>query len=323
MRQKKVNQKVATIRVNDIFDELSHENNRLENELLFANKCINILYKFKYYLNRICDNFGDNLDPKLAQELNQLEIEYKVIIDEKQNQNKSNKKSKQRVIEEKPVFKEEFDENSDIIEVNNDINDNYNNDYERSEKLLIDNKSGIQLISSQVYGMNEMTLDLNQNENEVKVKREVKSKIVNKYKNLKNNKNKYTFKCDWIGCNFITNRNSRLKAHHNYHTGNRPVKCTVFGCDKAFVGRESLTTHIKCVHNSERVIKCDILKCIRRAKIVKKMKPTIKILSDDKPYACEYPDCTYRSRTRQSLREHRLTHCERYPFFYFIYSSLY
>ncbi len=131
------------------------------------------------------------------------------------------------------------------------------------------------------------------------------------------------FKCDWIGCNFITNRNSRLKAHHNYHTGNRPVKCTVFGCDKAFVGRESLTTHIKCVHNSERVIKCDILKCIRRAKIVKKMKPTIKILSDDKPYACEYPDCTYRSRTRQSLREHRLTHCERYPFFYFIYLSLY
>ncbi len=48
--------------------------------------------------------------------------------------------------------------------------------------------------------MNETKLDLNQNQNEVKVKREVKSRILNKYKNMQNNKNnKYTFKCDWIG----------------------------------------------------------------------------------------------------------------------------
>ncbi len=46
--------------------------------------------------------------------------------------------------------------------------------------------------------MNETKLDLNQNQNEVKVKREVKSRILNKYKNMQNNKNnknnKYTFK---------------------------------------------------------------------------------------------------------------------------------
>jgi hypothetical protein len=38
------------IQINDIFDELIEENKRLNNELMFANKCLNVLNEFKSYL---------------------------------------------------------------------------------------------------------------------------------------------------------------------------------------------------------------------------------------------------------------------------------
>jgi hypothetical protein len=38
------------IKINDIFNELKQQNKRLGNELMFANKCVVILIKFKSYL---------------------------------------------------------------------------------------------------------------------------------------------------------------------------------------------------------------------------------------------------------------------------------
>ena len=63
--------------VNDLFDELSEENKRLFNELLFANKCLNKLQEFKYsfylYSNKIRQSLESNewqILEKLLQELN-------------------------------------------------------------------------------------------------------------------------------------------------------------------------------------------------------------------------------------------------------------
>ena len=39
--------KMASLRVNDVFEELSEENKRLLNELMFANKCLKVLITFK------------------------------------------------------------------------------------------------------------------------------------------------------------------------------------------------------------------------------------------------------------------------------------
>src|SRR5882757_3448721 len=44
---------MAKIEINDILEELMNENKRLVNDLLFANKCINVLLQFKRYLLQI------------------------------------------------------------------------------------------------------------------------------------------------------------------------------------------------------------------------------------------------------------------------------
>ena len=69
---------LSVIRINDIFDELTEENEKLRTDLYFANKCIQILEKFKFYLNLIKSEevFDSKLDPKQRQELIDLEIKY-------------------------------------------------------------------------------------------------------------------------------------------------------------------------------------------------------------------------------------------------------
>ena len=42
-----------SIKVNDVFEELSEENKRLLNELMFANKCLKVLITFKTFVEFI------------------------------------------------------------------------------------------------------------------------------------------------------------------------------------------------------------------------------------------------------------------------------
>src|SRR5260370_38645194 len=82
----------SIIKINDILEELKDENNRLNNELLFANKCLNVLNKFKSYLysNYInkckCDQSFDNN----SNQLKDFENEFNSIINEKQIKNNNN-----------------------------------------------------------------------------------------------------------------------------------------------------------------------------------------------------------------------------------------
>ena len=198
-----------SISINDVFDELKVENTRLRAELVLANKCIEILSEFKFFLDSIREKFGEKLDQKLILTFNRLDAKYDRIVECRHRETSSQPKSAPKT---------------------------------KSEQ-------------------------------------------------------KYSFACDWVGCHFVTNRKSRLSAHHNYHTGERPFVC--FECHKRFVGRESLSTHRKTVHN--KAIECR-LKANKRPKVVK-------LLAEEKPFACT--QCEYKSRTRQALREHKWTHADR------------
>ena len=44
---------MTSIEINDSFDEMKAENKRLENELFFANKCLDVLNKIRVNLNQI------------------------------------------------------------------------------------------------------------------------------------------------------------------------------------------------------------------------------------------------------------------------------
>src|SRR2546421_3620365 len=73
-------QVMSSMETNDIFDELIAENKRLFNELLFANKCLNVLMKFKSHLIGIYDRFETIIDLEDKREFNELKDKYKKCI---------------------------------------------------------------------------------------------------------------------------------------------------------------------------------------------------------------------------------------------------
>ena len=60
------------IDVNDVLVELREENNRLLNELLFANKCLTILCEFKIFVDLISIKFKENLKSNETKKFRQL-----------------------------------------------------------------------------------------------------------------------------------------------------------------------------------------------------------------------------------------------------------
>ena len=70
------------IRVNDIFDELFDENNRLFRQLLFSNKLINVLNKFKISFDLITCKLKTNLNSKQLKTIENLAEEYEEVVNE-------------------------------------------------------------------------------------------------------------------------------------------------------------------------------------------------------------------------------------------------
>ena len=75
---------MSFIKVNDIFDELIAENKRLLNQLLFSNKCLNVLIEIKTNFNSIINELKTNLSSNQLKTIEDLEIKYKNIESEKQ-----------------------------------------------------------------------------------------------------------------------------------------------------------------------------------------------------------------------------------------------
>ena len=71
---------MSFIKVNDIFDELIAENKRLLNQLLFSNKCLNVLIEIKTNFNSIINELKTNLSSNQLKTIEKLGIKNKLII---------------------------------------------------------------------------------------------------------------------------------------------------------------------------------------------------------------------------------------------------
>ena len=117
------------IKVNDIFDELLAENKRLLNELLFSQKCLNVLNKIKIHLNLIHNKYENIIDSEDKQLLNELTEEYKQTIETNEE---IVIKSEEKIYELSEESKEGSDEVSDNRSV--EESDEESNDYRSDEK---------------------------------------------------------------------------------------------------------------------------------------------------------------------------------------------
>ena len=78
-----MNPKKCQIVVNDVLEELNEENNRLFNELLFADKCLKVLIEFKSFVELNSNQFKQNLDENNKQIYEELCENFKQVLDEK------------------------------------------------------------------------------------------------------------------------------------------------------------------------------------------------------------------------------------------------
>ncbi|KAF9190970.1 hypothetical protein BGZ51_007988 [Haplosporangium sp. Z 767] len=91
---------------------------------------------------------------------------------------------------------------------------------------------------------------------------------------------KACYSCDWQGCPRMMKpftKRHKMYNHLRTHTGERPFRCPVPGCDKKFSRPDSLTTHTK-THSNIR------------------------------PYVCTVEGCTKAYYHARSLKKHELAH---------------
>ena len=327
-----IKQKQFYIEVNDIFDELSEENKRLNNVLMFANNCLNVLNKFKLFLNKICLIFESNLKSEDKQELNQLENEFNSIIDSKEN------------LKENNVLIE-----NNISENNRNIDKNCKNfDYELSDNES-STSSNQSTTSDQSYQNNDTKVKSKSSErlNTRKIRKCLPKEELNSMKTfLRNTFDETTQRyvcpfpscdksyivwtslhyhwknthdpnrvetdikpiiCDFIGCDYRCKTQSHLDSHKVKHSDVRPFVCNK--CLKAFKTNSILKCHQKSVHSSVGQYVCTFGECSNRYKFNHYLQNHIRRAHTlEKPFQCI--DCGKTFFTKRDLINHRQTHSD-------------
>lgn len=102
-----MNSKRISIQINDVFDELNVEIARLRTQLSLANKCIEILSEFKFFLDSIRRKLSQKLDQKLISTLSRLDQRHDHClreISETEEKPRIRAKAKQNAIRRKHCF---------------------------------------------------------------------------------------------------------------------------------------------------------------------------------------------------------------------------
>jgi uncharacterized Zn-finger protein len=306
----------VVIAANDVLEELSEENKRLFNELLFANKCLKLFTEFKAFLdclisNKIDDNFDEN-QCKIYRELNVKMT--KIINDFRYMKNMSDFRYISREVDIEVIDREsedncltkELKSNSKSIEIQSQSH--------IKTKPELQSKAKVESLAKKSNPISKST------ESVIKKGFSVKTSLITESSNacgkqLKSESNanaKYV--CPYPGCHFKTHANIRLRDHQNFHTGDRPHKCPY--CDKTYASGKYMKRHMKTLHELwDQPMVCDIDGCNKtyRNGIAFNIHQKVKHFTE-KRFVCEHPNCGFRAISRSVLRAHMISHSDEKPF---------
>ena len=117
------------------------------------------------------------------------------------------------------------------------------------------------------------------------------------------------FKCEMEGCNYATNVYTDFKRHESQkHATEKAYKCPK--CDFRTKWRRNIVHHDKIIHNHVRAFVCNI--CNFAFKRINDLKGHLQRHSDDKPFQCD--QCGFRCKSNWEIKSHKLSHSNVRPY---------
>ena len=299
---------MAEIRVNDIFDELVEENEKIT-------ECLNVLIRFKTFIDLISDEMKNNLQSKRLQMFDDYhkEVEEVFIRNEMEftvNRNLIQRKS-QLVESSKPPKSDEIKQqlsSDQTIESTKRVNN------KSSKAMKLRKKS-----SRNQKKTNEDLLMSDENQRFVcsfiGCGKQMKRKDSLRLHLKRHSSVPKTHKCHFEGCSFSTFGRTQLSDHINSHNGVRPFNCEF--CPKRFTSTELKKRHTNYHHKvSDQTLICQMDECYKQFKTELSLKDHQKrIHLWEKRFACSQPNCAFKAINKSSLKTHMFNvHSDERPF---------
>ncbi|XP_054163344.1 zinc finger protein 91-like [Oppia nitens] len=292
------------VTIEDIFDELLVENNRLMNELLFANK-------LKKFLIKLIEKYESVIDCEDKQQFNDL-IQNMVINGKKSVDNNSHTITDQSDVMYDNSNNSCVSLNLQTIATNDEDNQWLPEDTETQNIKQTKSEPIYQLNSSEVMGPKtrkyEMCYDSATN---LYVCRNPKcngksfEKYDQLYQHMRNHSDK-RFKCHVCDKGFI--KPSDVRVHLLVHSDTKPFKCPHDDCTYETKYKSAVAKHIKVSHRNERPFSCPIPECGLKFAAKQNLLIHIQRHSNEYPFWCTFDGCDKRFKIEKSLKEHSLIH---------------
>ena len=337
-------EKDCQIVVNDVFDELKVENNRLFNELIFADKCLKVLIEFKTFVELNSNQFKQNLDQNNKQIYEQMRENVNQVLEEKFNysinfndnilvevkrevfsfddnqrvektskksrKNKSNETKKNSVCDRPECQFSTYTESelqNHMRGHDNEVNDNPMNSFTNTNPMFRETNEMIcQYCNKCFEDENNFNLHLISHFKNNDTVSNQPFIDVNIKKNVSKNK-QYICKKPNCGQRFVDKEDLRQHRpiHYKKKTKEKTFICDVPGCKAAFERSSRLESHKILRHTEERPFECQTCGKTFATDIL--LNSHIKNLHNlfDEPVVCGIDDCTKRFKNEIGLRSHQ------------------
>ena len=303
-----MNESMADIRVNDIFDELIEENEKIT-------ECLNVLIRFKTFVDLISDKLKNHLESKLLymfedfnKEVEEVfrrnEMEFTVnrnLIQRKSQLVESSKPPKSDEIREEISFDQTFESTETV-------------DHKKFEALDLQKKKSS--MNQKKTTEDILISDVNKRFvcSFIGCGKKLKTKEILRIHLKTHSSHPKPHKCHFEGCSSAFDNRRNLRDHINSHNGVRPFNCEF--CPKRFTTASLRKRHTEYHHKVDQTLICQMDECYKEFQTVHSLKEHQKRSHlREKRFACNQPNCAFRAVNKSIIKTHVFNvHSDERPF---------